>query len=61
MSFVGLNYKWIIKSYSDTFTSYLILLKAVANGPVSQVLARPLFFKIKISSIFQKASNKQKY
>ena len=35
--------------------------KAVANGPVGQVLAGPLFLKVKQSSILQKASNKQKY
>ena len=36
--------------------------KAIENGPVSQVLARPPSLKIKKqNSIFQKASNKQKY
>ena len=34
------------------------LYKAVANG---QVLARPLFLKVKTNCILQKASNKQKY
>ena len=36
-------------------------LKAIANSLVGQVLARPLFHKVKQSSILQKASNKQKY
>ena len=31
--------------------------KAIANGPVCQVLARPLFLKVKHNSILQKASN----
>ena len=35
--------------------------KAVANGLVGQVLARPLFLKVKQNSILQKPSNKQKY
>ena len=36
--------------------------KAVGNGPVGQVLAGPLFLKIKNKiSIYQKPSNKQKY
>ena len=40
----------------------IVAIKAVANGPVGQVLARPLFLKVKKqSSILQKASNKQKY
>ena len=34
--------------------------KAVPNGPVSQVLAGPLFLKVKQTFILQ-ASNKQKY
>ena len=35
------------------------IFKAIANGPVDQVLAGPLFLKVK-KSILQKASNKQK-
>ena len=31
--------------------------KAIADGPVGQVLARPLFFKVKRNSILQKASD----
>ena len=34
--------------------------KAVADGPVGQVLAGPLFFKVKQNSILQKTSNKTK-
>ena len=33
--------------------------KAVANSPVGQVLAGPLFLKVKQNSIPYKASNKQ--
>ena len=36
-------------------------LKAVANDLIGQVLAGPLFLKVKQNSILQKASNKQKY
>ena len=35
--------------------------KVIANGPVGQVLARPLFLKVKTKFYFTKASNKQKY
>ena len=39
----------------------LVLIKAVADGPVGQVLAGPLFLKVKTKFHFTKASNKQKY
>ena len=32
---------------------------AVTNGSVGQVLAKPLFLKVKQNSILQKVSNKQ--
>ena len=35
--------------------------KAAANGPVGQVLAGPLFLKVKTKFHFTKANNKQKY
>ena len=37
------------------------MYKAVADGPVGQVLAGPLFLKVKTKFHFTKASNKQKY
>ena len=41
-------------------SSQVPLSKAVADSPVGQVLAGPLFLKVKTNSILQKASNKQK-
>ena len=37
------------------------MIKAIAEGPVGQVLAGPLFLKVKTKGYLQKANNKQKY
>ena len=42
-------------------TSILNAGKAIANGLVGRVLARPLFLKAKTNFYFTKTSNKQKY
>ena len=40
-------------SYISTLCS--VFVKAVANGPLGQVLARPLFLKVKIKIHFTKS------
>ena len=65
--FVFIGFKKLFPMNRFILLHYDILLikqtqcKAIANGPVGQVLAGPLFLKVKQNSILQKASNKQKY
>ena len=41
--------------------SYMCNCKTVAKGSIGQILAKPLFLKVKIKFHSKKATNKQKY
>ena len=48
-------------TYIHTLTTVTVLTKAVADSPVGQVLAGPLFLKIKYNCISQKQVINKKY